>query len=123
MLLLGERTMSDVGVFRANNGSYYTCCCRAFMPNDYENCPRCKRKVISLSERYEFTTGTENQALKGRLQDQYRWSGRENAARIDARLRGEYYVQPHLCSECCWPIDECKCWEAYQSLRRKRKRK
>lgn len=101
--------MAEIGVFRSKSGLYYTCCCRAMIPHDYEDCPRCKNRVIPIGDRYDFTVGEENKARQARFIDRYMASGKYEAGKVAARLKGKIFVMPHLCSYCGNPQPECEC--------------
>lgn len=103
--------MSLIGVFHetGNYSTFYTCCCRAKIMNDYDNCPRCKQRVIPARDREEFTRGTERKALYGRFLDRYMASGKYEAGKVAARLKGEVFAMPYLCSTCGEPEPECEC--------------
>jgi hypothetical protein len=103
--------MSEIGVFH-RTGAYsifYTCCCRAMIRNNQDNCPQCKKRIISSTQRERFTRGEMERAKQARFVEAYMRSGKYEAGKIAARLKGEVFYPPTLCRTCGDPEPECKC--------------
>lgn len=103
--------MAYIGVFHqtGNYSTFYTCCCRVRISDDYLSCPRCKKDVIPPRERENFTRGEMERAKQGRFLEAYMASGKYEAGKIAARLKGEVFVPPTLCRTCGEPEPGCEC--------------
>ena len=100
-----------IGVFHETGtyNIYYTCCCRVMITQDQSLCPRCRQMIIPPRNREEFIRGTERKAQFARFLDRYMASGKYEAAKVAARLKGEIFISPTLCRTCGDPEPECKC--------------
>lgn len=103
--------MPDIGVFHANefNSTFFTRCCEVAICDNQESCPGCGKQVVPAKDRWKSASGEKHIAIQLKWREKYRASGKEQAAKVAQKLKGETYVMPHLCLICGNPIAECYC--------------